>query len=339
MSLPWRIALEAADYPAGLALAVEQPASEILRLISSDLAEMSRAVQVYRALPVQSSEESVRGGNVGGVAAGDSASGANTGVSATTLLRFADGTPLLVVGAPLATASNAASNETAPPAAEREPQSAGLVLYLAVAPEVAWTNLPTKPLMVPLLHEVVRQGLSMIRASQKAEVGEQPTLAQAGPAARDLRAPDGRVIPLTRGRPQQPLESAGVYDITDASNQNIGLLAVNIDPRAGITDVQSAAAVGAWLTKSAPWTTFDPEGIASTLGGSVSGSPLAGILLAIVLGLLVLETMFARWFSHAYRAESEGDRFSIKPSMGGRVPASAAIASSPSSAMREGAAA
>ena len=128
------------------------------------------------------------------------------------------------------------------------------------------------------------------------------------------------MIPLVRGRPTQPLEQAGVYSIRDASNQVLGLMAVNVDPSAAATDVQSDAAVGAWLAKSGPWTTFDPEQPAAMLVSGAAGSPLAGILLAIVLGLIVLETMLARWFSHAYRAEqgeSGSGRRSIVPSMGG----------------------
>ena len=315
LSLPWRIAMEPVQHDQGLALAIEQPASELLRLISSDLAEMSRAVQVSRTLPVEGAAESAPPGTDGAAAAG---------ASATTLLRYADGSPMLLVGAPMTgnTAERPSSNGDN--AGYESTSSPGLVLYLTVAPEVSWTNLPTKPLMVPLLHEVVRQGMSMIRASQKAEVGEQPTLAQAGPAAHNLRGPDDRVIALTRGRPQQPLEAAGVYAITDASNQNIGLLAVNIDPKAGVTDVQSGAAVGAWLNKSGPWTTFDPESVSATLSGGPGGSPLAGVLLASVLALVILETLLARWFSHAYRAEAEGDRWSIQPSMGAHLPAAGA---------------
>jgi len=325
LSLPWRIALEPVDHSEGLALAVEQPASEMLRLISSDLSEMSRAVQVIRTLPVEASTEA--GTNGGGAAEGAASNGAAAGASATTLLRYADGSPMLVVGAPLVgnTADRPSTDSNGNNNANHEASSSpGLVLYLTVAPEVKWTNLPTKPLMVPLLQEIVRQGMSMIRASQKADVGDQPTLAQAGPAAQDLHGPDGRIIALTRGRPQQPLDAAGVYSITDASNQNIGLLAVNIDPKAGVTDVQSPAAVGAWLNKSGPWSTFDPESVSATLSGGAGGSPLAGLLLALVLALVILETLMARWFSHAYRAEAEGDRWSIKPSMGAHAPAAAA---------------
>jgi hypothetical protein len=198
-------------------------------------------------------------------------------------------------------------------------------MYLAVAPQTDWTNLPTKPLMVPLMHEIVRQGLSVIRASQRVEVGERPALLAVSAAASDLRAPSGRVIPLQRTsaaggtRPQESLDIAGVYTILDSSKQPIGLLGVNVDADAGQTAAQSPAAVNAWLTRSGPWTTFEPANVGATLGTSASGSPIAGILLAALLGLIVVETLLARWFSHAYRSESEADDALIKPSVGGRA--------------------
>lgn len=319
LGLPWRIALEPVDHAEGLAMAVEQPASEMLRLISSDLPEMSRAVLTYRVLPVEVNAESsaARSTTENTEATENAKPGSTAGAGAQSLLRYADGSAMLVMGAP-------ASSESASPDAANRPTSAGnrdltspgLILYLTTAPEVVWTNLPTKPLMVPLVHEIVRQGMSLIRASQKAQVGDQPALAQAGPAARDLRGPDGRRIPIVRGRPQEPLETSGVYAITDASDQDIGLLAVNVDAAAGSTGVQSAAAVNAWLGKSGPWSNFDVDDLKATLGGAAGGSPIAGILLAVVLGLIILETLLARWFSHAYRAEAGGDQLAIRPSVG-----------------------
>lgn len=318
LALPWRLSLEPVDYLQGMPLAVEQPSSEMLRLISSDLSEMSRAVLVYRQLPVDATAAAP-----GAADAQAGAAGAAAGSAAVTLLQLENQSPLLVMGSPMEAGGQRSPANDQPATATIASASPGLVLYLSVAPEVSWTNLPTKPLMVPLMHEIVRQGLSMIRASQKAQVGDQPTMAQAGPAARDLRAPDGRVIPIVRGRPQQPLENAGVYRITDASQQELGLLAVNIDAKAGATGVQSAAAVSAWLGKSGPWSAFDPANIKSTMGGGLGGSPIAGILLMCVLALVVLETLLARWFSHAYRADTAGDRLSVRPSIAGRAMAPA----------------
>jgi hypothetical protein len=307
MGLSWRFSLEVVEHAEGLPMAVEQPASEILRMISSDLAEMARPIVAFRTLPVN-------------------AQTAGSGAAGQTLLLLGDGSPMLIAGSPASDALTGgpgvspgrvtdAEDQIRPGETPGPPSSSGLVVYLAVAPQVDWTNLPAKPLMVPLMHEIVRQGMSVIRAAQRVEVGEQPALLSAGVAANDLRAPNGRAIPLVSGRPQQALDSAGVYSILDATKEPIGLLAVNIDPRAGRTDVQSAAAVSAWLARSGPWSAFEPTNLRATLGAGALGSPIAGILLALVLALIILETLLARWFSHAYRGEAEGDRLAIRPSM------------------------
>jgi len=288
LNLPWRIALEAVDHGEGLLMAEEQPAAELTRLISSELVELGRPVVTVRSLPID---------------------GPTT--QATTLLQFADGSPLLIAGA--AGNENGATTQASrgggtaslpagdgrPPTADR--LSRGLVVYLAVAPELGWTTLPSKPLMVPLFHELIRQGLSVIKGAQQISVGDQPALAQ-GAAARDLVGPSGQRLPLdSLGRAQQPVETSGLYGVDDPSGQPIGQVAVNIDPRAGQTDVQPLSAVEAWLKASGPWTTFDPGSVSASLGAGTTGSPIAGIILMIVLGLVILETILARLFSHAYR--------------------------------------
>lgn len=282
IDLPWRIALEVTATPEGAPLAEQQPASELLRLISSDLPDLARPVLVNRRLPVEH-DASV------------------TSDGAQPLLLFADGSPMMVAASP--ESQEATENQTSPDRqVARSPNQTGLVVYLAVAPELSWTNLPSKPLMVPLFQEIVRQGLSVIRASQQWQVGEQPVLAT-GPAARQVIAANGQSITLDQnGRLQQALDRAGVYTVQDQTNQPIGKIAVNIDSSAGLTSVQSAAAVSSWLNASAPgmWSTFDASNLAATLAVDRATSPIAGLLLLIVLGLAVVETILARRFSHAY---------------------------------------
>ncbi|MCI0630008.1 MAG: BatA domain-containing protein [Phycisphaerales bacterium] len=282
LSLPWRPVLEVVDHAGGLTLAQEQPGAEIMRLISSDLNDLARPIVVQRTLPLASDSDT-----------GDS------------VILLADGSPMLVVGSPQRPTGPSGEQNAEPQASA--PAARGLVAYLTVAPELEWTNLPTQPLMVPLFHELIRQGLSVISASQRLTVGDQPNLG-AGPAARDLSGPDSAKIALDQaGRLQQPLGRAGVYELLDQSGQPLRKLAVNVDPAAGSSDLQSPAAVVSWLERSGPWSTFDPRRIAESLGGQQMGSPIAGILLIIVLALVILETLLARWFSHADRRLDAAD--------------------------------
>jgi hypothetical protein len=259
LGLPWRIDLEIVEHKPGLALASEQPPSELLRLISGDLPELVRPVSAERVLPVDAAE-----------------------TQAETLLAFADGTPALIAGSP--------------------PGADGLVVYLSVCPDLTWTNLTTQPLMVPLFHELIKQGIGLIRTSQHYAVSEQPRLGL-GPGATALLDPAGRVVSIDRqGRPEEPLARAGLWTVLDPARQRIGTFAVNVDPESGATDPQNQAAVTEWLGKSGPWAVFDADAPAAALSTAESGAPLSGILLLVVLGLIVIETALARVFSHAQLA-------------------------------------
>ncbi|HWB19837.1 MAG TPA: hypothetical protein VG711_06025, partial [Phycisphaerales bacterium] len=80
-----------------------------------------------------------------------------------------------------------------------------------------------------------------------------------------------------------------------------GELAVNVRTQAARTGTQNASAVTTWLRTSGPWETFDVKDLAGALQQIQTGSPIAGLLLLALLGVVLLETLFARWFSHAYR--------------------------------------
>ncbi|QOJ17056.1 MAG: BatA domain-containing protein [Phycisphaeraceae bacterium] len=275
LDLPWRFPLEASSHPNGLLMADEQPASELLRLLQGELPDLTRSLITYRSLSV------------------DTASS-----QAEAVLVFENGAPMLVIGSPRAAAPDLAER-----GGESHQSTRGLVLYLAVAPQFPeWTTLPIQMFMVPLFQEMVRQGLNMIRSTQRIEVGDQPALPGLARAAESVVAPDGVTFALDAARrPTRPLEKAGLYEVVDGAGLRVGRVAVNLDPRAARTDPQSAAAVAAWLGASGSWRVFDPAQPAALLAEAETGAALAGYLLTVVLALLVAETILARRFSHAYR--------------------------------------
>ena len=73
LNLPWRLALETIEHPDGLLLADQQPVSEFTKLISSELAELAGPVVTVRTLPVD-----------------------RAATQATTILQFADGSPMMI---------------------------------------------------------------------------------------------------------------------------------------------------------------------------------------------------------------------------------------------------
>lgn len=275
MDLPWRILLEVADLRPPQGLADQQPASELLQLLSGDLSALAAPVVVNRILPVDRRQ-----------------------THAASILNLADGSPLMIAGSPnQPVGGNGRDGEDQP--TDSPVTGEGLVVLLTTSPELPWTNLPAKPLMVPMLHELIKQGVGLVRTSQRYTAGERPRLGLSAAAA-TLVDPRGRRISLDAfGRPVHPLERSGLYTIADHADQTIGTIAVNVDTVAGRTLPQGQDAVNEWLGHSGPWQVFDAGDPAAALRTAESGSPLAGALLLAVLGLVVIETALARWFSHA----------------------------------------
>jgi hypothetical protein len=269
LGLPWRIELEVVEHESGLALADEQPSSELLRLLSGDLSDLVQPVIAQRVLPVDRQQ-----------------------TQAEVLLSFADGSPAIIAGGPTRAVE-------AEPGSTGSGPATGLVIYLAVSPELEWTNLTTQPLMVPLFHELIKQGIGLIRTSQRYAVADRPALGL-GSAAAALLDPGGKVVSVDpSGRPREPFNRSGLWGVLDPAHQRIATLAVNVDPAAGNTDPQNEAAVMEWLGKSGPWEVFEADDAAAAIKSADSGAPLSGLLLLAVLGLVVIETALARWFSHA----------------------------------------
>ena len=264
LGLPWTVGIETVVHDPGLPLAEQQPASELLRLIAGELPQLARPVDVFRRLPIEA--ESSR---------------------ASTVLVLKDGSPLAIAGTPV----DADGRSTR-----------GMVILLAAAPELSWTNLPAKPFMVPLMQELVRQGVGLTVAGQRSTVGDRPVLERAATTVERLgegEDDDLTVAVDSSGRPAAPLSRAGLYRQVDPAQLDVGLLAVNVDPDAGNTERVPPDAVAAWLGESGSWAWLDEADPAAPLRAADGAASIAGALLVAVLILAVLETILARRFSHA----------------------------------------
>ncbi|HYE02778.1 MAG TPA: BatA domain-containing protein [Phycisphaerales bacterium] len=256
------------------------------------------------------------------------------------LLALADGTPLLLVQAlaprgaePGAPASPGAATTGAPsgaPPPAGAPGARGLLVYLAVAPELSWTDLPAKPLMVPLVQELVRQGIGRARGSWSSVAGQ------------PVSAPPGtlELVPVATGAPggaeetgagplggpigvapgglaAEPVRRAGLFRAVDVRGGTRGHVAVNADERGSRLEPQARAQVEPWLSAAAGGSAVawlepptgaagrtQPESPASGVLGSIFAGPPSGpplsVPLLIAAGLLaLLEILLARLASHA----------------------------------------
>ncbi len=283
MGLGWTIAREATALDAGASFADEQPASPLLALIRDELPDLLKPVGVSRALRIEQSTPATR-----------------------TLLALRSGGAWLAAAAPGAGEARTDATGAAP--------EAGLVLYMASPPELTWTDLPAKPLMVPLMHELVRQGAGQA-ASAWAQIAGAPVRAPARAVSLvDIAAagPDRAPLPVGEsGRTPEPVRSAALFRAVDDRGLTRGL-AVNPDTGAGRTDAQPASVIGAWLGRavgvepggagddsSGPVVWLDDEDPAAPLRARQQDASLSLPLLIGALVLLLLETLLARLFSHA----------------------------------------
>ncbi|MFK7959238.1 MAG: BatA domain-containing protein [Phycisphaerales bacterium] len=316
-NLDWRIDRTAQELAEAVPLATPRGVPSVFTMLAGELEDLVRPVLTTRRLDIE----------VDG--------------SAEALLTMEDGRPLMLTGwtnadspavatiagsGPAGAGAGSGSgsgagpsdaNPNADPSANPNlttPSGRGLIALLSTAPSLEWTNLPTKPLMVPLVQEFVREGLGQVRRDAVIRTGDRPTLARF-PAADQLITPNDATLAITSdGRPADPLPAPGLYRVRDAAGTELGTFAAVIDPAGSRTETQAADAVQSWLARSGAWTTFDADNPAAALRRSGAATGLATAILLILLLLLVAETLLGRLFSRASRNAS-GDRAS---SAGGR---------------------
>lgn len=229
--LDWSIDREAKDVQAGKVTRGPTTAGApgLLALVEGELNELISPVNVFKMLgmsPVPEGGERV--------------------------LTLEDGTPLIWAGAIGAT----------PPAGAAPAQSGrGLLVYCTLAMDLEWSDLPAKPLMVPLMQEIVRQGIGRARGSYTAiagtkaglpsRVGELQELTDpARSGERERASVSGRVRVDAGGVTSEALRRAGLWRAVDERGAVRGVVAFNPDARAGRTQAQAREAVAGVLRTS-----------------------------------------------------------------------------------------
>lgn len=357
LGLPWRLAREATTFGAsgspaqtvlpGPKVAPAGGDSEtslsrgVLALIEGELADLTRPISVWRTLPMQGEED-----------------------SGSRLLTLANGATFVWSGSPAPAAARAtptrggaAPGEPGSAPASRPAQSGetekGLVVYLASALDLDWTDLPAKPLMVPLVQEIIKQGIGRARGSFSAiagakvaapartvELRSQPTLAPRAAAPKDDAAAP-QIIPVDEtGTGAAPIRRAGLWKAVDERGASRGIIAVNADALGSRTQAQDRSQVEKWLAAATPdgqivrldeqGATTDAEGAgskglgasaASALSRQAEKSPISFPLLIAAGVLALIELWLARRASHA---ESGGATVRGVPAMNSRTRTGAA---------------
>ncbi len=192
----------------------------------------------------------------------------------------------------------------------------GSLIFLSTSVDTRWTNLPTKPLFVPLIHETLRGvlGLRSRPGIVQAVAGDRPTLGLAWSGLSELDRLDvsGDFISVgfetklerpgwTSGQAGvqlvEPVSLPGVYQAgSDAGPRR---LIVDADPKAGDTRQIDEEAFAHWLDGLGEWRWLDDEDPGTSLMRSGEVADIGWAMLWGVLGLVLLETVVARFLSHA----------------------------------------
>ncbi len=292
----------------------DQATSELLSMIAAELPELIRPVTVSRVLSL--------------VPAGDSYE---------TLLSLSSGEPLLVStlpadGAAAGSGGVAGANSTGTANGSAVGRRGSLVLFTA-AIDLEWMDLPAKPLMVPLMQELVRQGIgrgagvSHLVAGSFAHAGVSggADLALVSEVYSDAVSGAPATVGLdAKGQTQGALRVQGGWLIRGGAGHVLGALAVNADSESGSSvAVRSREQVSKWLLPTGATVTWlDREGgpagpavagqaadrgTASAVLGDAPTPPPVSLPLLIAAAVVGLFELFAaRWFSHAHQDAFKG---------------------------------
>jgi len=201
------------------------------------------------------------------------------------------------------------------------PVGRGVLVVVAVAPEVSWSSMPVKPIMVPFMQEVIRQGAAIASSARSVRTGsvriEPPSAAFGGGQLMMLDGSQSLSV-SPDGSLSEALMRAGCAEVVDASGRRVALYAIDIavewadsaPTEASVVERRIAAAVPVQVavgTESAR-----REAIAAWRGGGETvnaaasrgtdavdrGTSLAWIAFAAAIALALAELVAGRSASH-----------------------------------------
>lgn len=287
MDLDWTIDREASVSKDGHRISPERDvgiaSDDLLALIGAEIGDLARGISVWKFVGVDAAGE-----------------------TGTTLLSLDSGQPLALAASP----GQGEEQDTAA-------SGRGLVVYLTIAFDLEWTDLPARPLMLPLIQELVRQGVGRAHGSWSQSAGAPVKVPQR--TTELVSIGDDGVEPIKVndfGLAAEPIRHGGLFKAIDDRGGSRAVVAVNADHRAGLTDANSAASVESWLAPlsgDVQWIdrstkTSAEASVASVFEMDETGAGISLQLLIAAFALAVLEMTLAKWYSHALVAPPSARR-------------------------------
>jgi hypothetical protein len=275
-NLDWTIARETVESNPPRALSPQAPggsSNPLLGLLAGEMDVLTRPVSVTRSLNITAAPDAV-----------------------TPIISFADGTPFVAAALPLQATDASKSH--------------GLVVLLASAIDLSWSDLPTKPLMIPLLHEILRVGVGRTQPTFDQLAGSPARFPQ-GTAELAPADPRSQAVGPISTRDAWTARTAGLWRALAPQGTTISYIAINPDTAASdttaITLDQSrellSTIAGADRLVPIETGTQDADSAAAALAATSDDHDTLGLwLLAAALTLAIIELALARRFSHAQRS-------------------------------------
>ena len=237
-------------------LAADQPRSDVFSVIGSEIDQLINPIEIHRSITIEPS------------------------LADEPILLMEDGSPMVI--------RVATSNS--------DMIQSGSLVILSTPPTLGWTNLPAKPLMVPLFQELLRQGISSSGRMTMALSGEPPLLPGTSTMIRD---PGGSMFEIDQdGLLDAPILQPGFHEVLDSGGQAGSMLVVNVHEQAGDTGLNDPDEVIGWLESTGRWQYIQDEARVMSNPGTGS-SWFSSILFLCALGVAIAELIMARLFSHA----------------------------------------
>lgn len=265
-------------------LAEEQPAARILASIRPELPALVAPITATKVSAIRQYD------------------------AADVVLAFSDGSPFVAAQMPRLVGSSSVERASDIDASSSlSERGQGLVVLFAAAPELGWTNLPVKPLMVPLFQEIVRTAIQLSASREQVVVGER---VRGNPGLR-MRGPAGSTIVVEQdGMSAEAVRASGMLRGEDgtliavnARESSLGLLPVTEDAvRAALRGTGTIA----FRSLEKPADGGAASGIGETRGEEreAQRSRIAFLVLVFALAALLFEGFLSRVFSHASLARS-----------------------------------
>jgi hypothetical protein len=189
-----------------------------------------------------------------------------------------------------------------PAVAERRSGS-GRVLIWGSTLDVTWTDLPQKPVFLPFVHRAVRHLAGYTEPQPWVTVGQvlAASVTRGASTQRVVLTPSGRRLPIEdEGSDVVEITEKGFYELRGDGNQNVTVVAVNVDPaEADLTPIDPKEIVAAATGGSTGGEGVQPNGVPLTPEAKEKNQRLWWYLLIVGILLLGVDTLVSNRMAKA----------------------------------------